>query len=150
LDPTESGVYFSAWICPKCRNNILPVDPLDENSVWKCDTCAHPSRLSGTEINAAIATLYQKVQKYTTQGIVGSGEEGVRKLNEIMTKYSGKRLHPNHWVLFQAGTGILRCTTEKLKTEKNLKLYREIAYHNLRILDKLAPGISAHRGKLKK
>ena len=41
-DPTEKGAMTSAFVCPanKCsRGALLPSDPLDPKSPWKCTKC---------------------------------------------------------------------------------------------------------------
>ena len=41
-DPTEKGAMTSAFVCPanKCRGGaLLPSDPLDPKSPWKCTKC---------------------------------------------------------------------------------------------------------------
>ena len=40
-DPTEASTLCSAFLCPKCQGPVLPVDPLNRLSDWRCRKCDH-------------------------------------------------------------------------------------------------------------
>ena len=41
-DPTECGSFISAVKCFDCGSDrVLPVDPLDYESIWKCGRCGY-------------------------------------------------------------------------------------------------------------
>ena len=62
LDPTEMGSFCSALLCQRCLPNIpesdkkgdwadriavLPDQPIDLNSQWKCRKCSNPHQMTG-------------------------------------------------------------------------------------------------------
>ena len=41
-DPTECGSFISAVKCFDCGSDrVLPVDPLDYDSTWRCGRCGY-------------------------------------------------------------------------------------------------------------
>ena len=48
-DPTENGSYMSGMKCSKCSGYLLPTDPLNLDSNWKCSSgsCSNEQRASG-------------------------------------------------------------------------------------------------------
>ena len=45
-DPTENESFVGATACLRCKcGTILPLDPLNPNSIWHCDTCDFQVRI---------------------------------------------------------------------------------------------------------
>ncbi|XP_032570769.1 SET domain-containing protein SmydA-8 [Drosophila sechellia] len=96
LDPTEYGTYISALTClgdvnQTCGGTHLPVDPLDENTQWKCDTC--PMQVDG----AYVAEL----QSHMTEQVEGllAGCPSANQVELLLARLT-HMLHPNHFHTF--------------------------------------------------
>jgi hypothetical protein len=60
-DPTEFKTFLGAMKCQSCSSNILPINPLDEKSDWKCTDCQTTENSS--QISQTVATLLQEKEK---------------------------------------------------------------------------------------
>ncbi|XP_017074881.1 SET domain-containing protein SmydA-8 [Drosophila eugracilis] len=96
LDPTEYGTYISALAClgdvnQTCVGRHLPVDPLDENTQWKCDSC--PMLVDGTYV--------AELQTHITEEVDGlmAGCPSANQVELLLARLS-QMLHPNHFHTF--------------------------------------------------
>ncbi|XP_017112413.1 SET domain-containing protein SmydA-8 [Drosophila elegans] len=140
LDPTEYGTYVSALAClgdvnQTCGGIHLPVDPLDENTQWKCDTC--PMLVDG----AYVAEL----QTHMTEQVDGlmAGCPSANQIELLLARLS-QILHPNHFHTFnlkhtliqlygnEAGLELGSLSSDQL--ERKLRLCDEL-YNVCRRLD---------------
>ncbi len=90
LDPTELGSFASALRCPDCPSSpsgntenaasaVLPDDPVDLESPWRCSECGGPSELSG----AAVAAEERRVQ-VELEGLDREDEEELEVKREML------------------------------------------------------------------
>lgn len=95
-DPTEYGSYVSAMRClgdvsKSCVGVQLPVDPLDEHTQWKCDTCP-------MIVDAAYVT---EVQTHMTEQVeqLLAGQPTASQVELLLARLS-QLLHTNHFHMF--------------------------------------------------
>jgi len=50
-DPTEFGTGLSTLICNECGGKMLPIDPLDADTCWKCEKCGYQMTKSEVKEN---------------------------------------------------------------------------------------------------
>ncbi|XP_068145451.1 SET domain-containing protein SmydA-8 [Drosophila tropicalis] len=96
LDPTEFGTYVSAFAClgdvnKTCEGRHLPVDPLDEEAQWKCDTC--PMVLNAGYVTELQTHMTAQVDKLM------SGKPTANEVELLLARLS-QMLHPNHFHMF--------------------------------------------------
>ncbi|CAK9805253.1 SET domain-containing protein SmydA-8, isoform A [Anthophora quadrimaculata] len=85
-DPTELGTHFSTLICPNDNGFILPEDPLDFESEWKCNSC--PGVLTASEVVQYIGKLEEDVDEVMIQS-------DMSMLVDLLSRISAL-LHPCH------------------------------------------------------
>ncbi|XP_060654179.1 SET domain-containing protein SmydA-8 [Drosophila nasuta] len=95
-DPTEYGSYVSAMRClgdvsKTCDGLQLPVEPLNEQTQWKCDTCP-------MLVDAAYVT---EVQTHMTEEVerLLAGSPTASEVELLLARLS-QLLHPNHFHMF--------------------------------------------------
>ncbi|EDW60375.1 SET domain-containing protein SmydA-8 [Drosophila virilis] len=95
-DPTEYGSYVSAMRClgdvsKSCVGVQLPLDPLNEQTQWKCDTCP-------VLLDAAYVT---EVQTHMTEEVdqLLAGRPTASQVELLLARLS-QLLHPNHFHMF--------------------------------------------------
>lgn len=96
LDPTEYGTYISALAClgdvnQTCSGTHLPVDPLDEKTQWKCNSCP-------MKVDAAYVTELQTHMTEQVEGLM-SGCPSASQVELLLSRLS-QMLHPNHFLTF--------------------------------------------------
>ncbi|XP_016988357.2 SET domain-containing protein SmydA-8 [Drosophila rhopaloa] len=96
LDPTEYGTYISALAClgdvnKTCAGTHLPVDPLDENTQWKCDTC--PMLVDGAYVSELQTHMTEQVDSLM------AGCPSANQVELLLARLS-QILHPNHFHTF--------------------------------------------------
>jgi hypothetical protein len=47
--------------CQNCQSNVLPNNPLDENSDWKCQECQ--MSLSSSQVSETVKSLLEEKEK---------------------------------------------------------------------------------------
>ncbi|CAG7826396.1 unnamed protein product [Allacma fusca] len=150
IDPTELNTYMSAMVCPACRKingrdknpgYMLPVDPLSvsDTAVWKCNSCE--------EIVTAADFL---PGIYELADAISEDVEDVELFEEIVRVNSNNFLHPNHWVLQMAISGILDYYQENGCPLQNIKHFTELTLYRMNIEDVLNPGISFNRANFQR
>ena len=98
-DPTESGTMFSALKCPVCEGDaegyLLPDDPLDHDSSWRCKMCHFTQNVQDViNQNAEMENLLDsglKLPNVTTEG-------DVPELNKILLTMQNI-FHENHFLV---------------------------------------------------
>ncbi|XP_043662046.1 SET domain-containing protein SmydA-8 [Drosophila teissieri] len=96
LDPTEYGTYISALAClgdvnQTCGGIHLAVDPLDENTQWKCDTC--PILVDGAYVAELQSQMTEQVE-----GLL-AGCPSANQVELLLARLTHV-LHPNHFHTF--------------------------------------------------
>jgi len=139
-DPSELSSYTSALVCSKCKvARLLPINPLDILSDWKCDQC--DSEIAFVEINCLIEDLMEKLESCQ---IVSDMETFIRE-------NQGVSVHPNHWLITEAEDVICKGRARNPSENENLTMeernkYIDYCTHILQVKNIIAPGISLERG----
>ncbi|XP_017051435.1 SET domain-containing protein SmydA-8 [Drosophila ficusphila] len=140
MDPTEYGTYFSALAClgdvnQTCSGNHLPVDPLDENTQWKCNSC--PMLVDGAYVSELQTHMTDQVDSLM------AGCPSANQVELLLARLS-QMLHPNHFHTFnlkhtliqlygnEAGLELVGLSSAQL--ERKLRLCDEL-YNVCRRLD---------------
>ncbi|KAH8355014.1 hypothetical protein KR093_004016 [Drosophila rubida] len=134
-DPTEYGSYVSAMLClgdvsKTCDGLQLPVEPLNEQTQWKCDTCP-------MLVDAAYVT---EVQTHMTEEVerLLAGNPTASEVELLLARLS-QLLHPNHFHMFNLKhtliqlyghePGLELATLSDLQLGRKLRLCEEL--HNV-------------------
>lgn len=92
-DPTEMGTYTSAIFCHSCPDQkgiLLPINPLNKDSDWSCNTCLKKR-------SAALITQQLERAQKDCKGLDGLS---VGALEALLVKYE-KILHPHHYFMIE-------------------------------------------------
>uniref|UniRef100_A0A182XA70 MYND-type domain-containing protein n=1 Tax=Anopheles quadriannulatus TaxID=34691 RepID=A0A182XA70_ANOQN len=94
-DPTEFGTFFSALRCmgienEPCGGFQLPINPLAEDSDWKCNRC--PVQITHDQVNFLMSKIGEEVDD------VMSRKSSVKEFENLIHKLQNF-LHPNHFHL---------------------------------------------------
>lgn len=155
-DPTELGSYSSAWLCPSCPKSgptsvvgpVLPENPIDLNSIWKCKKCDAVSAMSGMDF--AMAERRLKMELDATSRTVGALEAFVEEKSETLWQSHAllieakQRLAIAYGQLGQIENGLPSSAFDQRKrAEKRSGLWREV----LQALKILEPGLAGRIGE---
>lgn len=143
-DPTELGTFVSGVNCEKCKYSyLLPVQPLDYNTAWACQSCEH------TETTEEVTARLKKFEKEIETVKVTEPEvlEGLlRKMRYC--------LHENHYLITDCKRRLIDVwghqegwEYSKL-TRAQLEKKSDYCDHLLSLAAKLSPGHSELRGYL--
>ncbi|CAG7634371.1 unnamed protein product [Allacma fusca] len=163
-DPTELGTFASAITCSKkCRNKkvgpkpvgyMLPEDPLSLSytSHWRCGTCG--VRKVGYNVAYDIQKLGDTIFRMEMDCNSGSNTESlINYCKDLITKHSGKTVHPNHWIVQDATRTILKYLPAHCHHSMDLETsqyYVKCGLYLLGIQNIVSPGISYDRAILQK
>lgn len=151
MDPTDLGTFSSGIICFKCKKGImLPLDPLDTESDWKCNECVYT--MCQSFVSSFVESLHEQVEMAEAEAEEDTEESVVEIWEDIISSKSGSVLHPNHWILTITSQAIINHQSSKL-SELNLKDLDRFLWHCehlLKIRDVTTPGISTEKGKGKR
>lgn len=122
MDPTERGTFFSAVTCQTClkagnlkRNKgyILPVDLMDQCSVWKCNQCHAPYGGMGTchQLQAHLMEYNDYMDSLSQQ----CASTKIQVLKELI-RVSEKSFHPSSYMIWLVKRSLLRVHAESLYT----------------------------------
>jgi len=127
-DPTEMGTNLSALICTNKHpvdspSYLLPLDPLDPESVWECLDPNCGTNFTSEEILGILAPIASNVKSFTRRSAKQKFEglyrnvtpfpeieaEDFALIQEMETYHQEleKILHPNHYLKFQLRKQIL-------------------------------------------
>jgi hypothetical protein len=141
-DPTELNAFCSALICSSCgTGNVLPLDPLDITSDWKCTDCNAVTE--SDSVNSKLDDLMTKLENC----------ESVTNMVKFIEENQGITVHRNHWLITEAEDCLckdLARTLGEIKEEVSLEeREKQIQFcsHFLSVKNLIAPGISLERGK---
>ncbi len=102
-DPTEFGSFLSAMACGKCINGLLPINPLDPDSVWTCPV--HKK-------TAICGKLTQQLAIDLQMDLYAGGLTiAITKLEEKIG-HLGQLLHPNHGLFMAAQRSLVNCYSQ--------------------------------------
>lgn len=143
-DPTELGTFVSGVNCDKCKYSyLLPLQPLDYDSVWGCQVCDH------RETNNQVSDKLLKFEKEIDAVKPNEPEayEGIlRRLRYC--------LHENHYLITDCKRRLIDIWGHKegwdyTKLSKaTLEKKADYCDHLLSLAAKLSPGHSELRGYL--
>lgn len=96
-DPTELGTYLSALRCigdeqTNCNGTMLPTDPHDAATEWRCDSC--PVRLENDKVGVLLSHIEDEVD-----GLLLNQATEVTEVETLVEKLA-QLLHPNHYHMF--------------------------------------------------
>lgn len=95
-DPSEYGSYVSAMCClgdvsKSCDGVQLPVQPLDEQTQWKCNTC--PMLVDAAYVAEVQTHMTEEVERLLANRPTASQVE-------LLLARLSQLLHPNHFHMF--------------------------------------------------
>ncbi|KAH8285009.1 hypothetical protein KR054_003933 [Drosophila jambulina] len=131
-DPTEYGSYVSALAClgdvnKTCGGTHLPVNPVEEDTQWKCDSCP-------MIVDAAYVSELQTHMTDQVEGMLA----GCPRANEVelLLARLSQMLHPNHFHMFNLKhtliqlygneSGLELATLSSGQLERKLRLCSEL------------------------
>ena len=158
-DPTELGSFSSAWLCPSCPTSdpsavgpVLPENPIDLNSIWKCKKCDAVSAMSGMDF--ALAERRLKMELDATPRTVEALEAFVGEKSETLWHSHAllieakQRLAIAYGQLGQIENGLSSSSSASLdrrrtQRRRRSQLWREV----LQALQVLETGLAGRIGK---
>ncbi|XP_023343379.1 protein msta [Eurytemora carolleeae] len=146
-DPTEGGTYLSALLCRtgKCGGAVLPLDPTDGSSEWRCRKC-------NTEIDTSL--VIKIVTSISSQ--IDNPSPGVQPIyfyEKLISLYSNI-LHPSHYLNYQMKErlsilyGNIPGFLLKSMTRPQLDRKIQVCLEVLDVQNKLYPGHSSIKIKI--
>merc|ERR1711892_210123 len=153
-DPTEYNSYLSSIRCSRCagfqdhiQDNdlqfLLPEDPLNAESNWRCQKCTNIQKSS--QIKAGNMTVSSELKELD--------RSKVSNMVNFLTKYENM-LGPNNHHVVEIKFAIVMMlgnrkpyTLENL-TQEELEMKERIAAQLIDLADKIEPGSSKWRGQL--
>merc|ERR1712223_65846 len=143
-DPTEMGTNISSVNCEECKfGYLLPIDPLNYSSEWKCDHCS---------TKVLFKTIDEKIKKFENEidDICSKDADSYEKLLRRLRYH----VHENHYWILDVKRRLIDIYGNKEGYElHNIPmelLEKKIEYcnHLLSIASKLCPGPSEMRAYL--
>lgn len=145
-DPTEMGTHLSSIKCKNCQEGyLLAEEPLSYNPTWNCNSCG--TQVPNKIVDHLVETIHEEIDEAEQVPSV------IELLECILQKYSGKVLHPNHyllaWVHYSLSQmyGRVKGWSMAELSLDSLKRKEEICRRLLAIVDVIEPGLSRIRGK---
>jgi len=104
-DATEMGSFLNALLCPLCpaneRGTVLPIDPLDYDSLWRCDREKCLFRLTTKEV----ASMEDESQRLMDQTPL-PGNSLVDFYEGLLLQLSSQ-FHPHHYLLMKIKSNLI-------------------------------------------
>lgn len=163
IDPTELGTCMSSVKCPSphCSTYLSPImtttqtfvqkqlSPADNTaSQWKCEnpSCHQEENFPSPQIQ--IRNIEQEWNEILNTMNILPLRIGLELIDNFINTYSGKVLHPNHWLLQQVSRTLVRVQGGNLKSLDFYQLQNFITHcrYLLPFANVLTPGISPDRG----
>lgn len=157
-DRTELGTFMSAVKCTDCKKNyLLPEEPIDIHSKWKCLNTFCGSTQSVNKIVFKICQLEEYVERIKCLNL--NVQEELKLLEIVISKYTGILLHKNHYALQEISSRILQLLVEReesiLDEENssevylpNLELFITHCKYLLDIAHLILPAMTGYIGKI--
>ncbi|KAK3874343.1 hypothetical protein Pcinc_020730 [Petrolisthes cinctipes] len=121
VDPTELGTNFSALVCRRCSQSVLPATPLDDQSPWTCLGCSH--KVIVEEVLRTSLALGAAVE-------VALASPTIPTLEALQKEWL-PRVHPNHYHLHAVKHSLLqlygRSKEKANENERDEAHWQEIA-----------------------
>uniref|UniRef100_A0A182M1X4 SET domain-containing protein n=1 Tax=Anopheles culicifacies TaxID=139723 RepID=A0A182M1X4_9DIPT len=143
-DPTELGTYCSALRCTDCRRGlILPVNPLNQESGWRCQECR--KEMSCESVVLLLETLSQQLECIDGNDVAGL---------ETFLRQQALILHDNHYILLSVKHSLCELygkienyLVPQLSLDQ-LKRKESLCRDLLEVVDQLEPGLTRLRGTI--
>jgi len=153
-DPTEHNSYLSAIRCSRCagfadhiQNKdlqfLLPEDPLNTESIWRCQKCTNVQKAS--QIKAGNMTVSNELKELDRSKI--------SNMMNFLTKYENL-LGPNNHHIVEIKFAIVMILANRKPytldnlTQEELELKERLAAQLIELADKIEPGSSKWKGQL--
>lgn len=123
-------------MCTSCTGgNLLPLNPLDIESDWKCESC--DCNVSVSNIDCRLENLMTKLEACET----------IPEIEAFISENQGFSVHPNHWIITEAENVFRkeRARSSELSIEEQDKRIKYCS-HLLSVKNIVAPGLSLERG----
>jgi hypothetical protein len=160
-DPTELGTFFSGIKCSNyketsCVGFLLPIHPLDENSLWKCTSPDCNDLKTIQYVEKFVSKLRSNYKARSTEE---NSVLAVQILENVLRQYLTE-FHPNHYLIHEIEQDILQRIslllasskagsavqlTKKQAHELSSRLV-ELSRKSLELTEKISPGLTIHRG----
>jgi len=135
-DPTELGTNFSTLRCQKCSTGFLmSAAPLDQLADWICTQCN--ATITGAEASDVTLKLGEQVEQVLQDG-------NLSEIENLVSIYSSKLVHPNHFHLFILKHTLLQMLGRDSPelTEDVVKRKEKLCQEFLKTCTALDPGMS--------
>ncbi|KAL4707867.1 hypothetical protein ACJJTC_010302, partial [Scirpophaga incertulas] len=150
-DPTELGTHLSTLKCQKCDNGvILPINPLDSESVWKCTETKCEFKTSSAAMRKMLAVVQTEIDQMDS---LEPGPQSIEQREAFLKKYKCV-FHPRHALplsvkhslaqLYGRAAGYELDELPDLLLERKAELCRAV----LAALDAIMPGQTRMRGMM--
>lgn len=146
-DPTELGTYTSAIKCKKYLNQVpctgyyLPVDSLNVESPWRCDS----TECKNVEKYENISQVLGKCEKELSSALK------IKTMIGMLAEFSEMDLHENHAVLDKYLIKVIKAIfLNDLEENEKSDIFRDfepLVKKCLECANKLMPGLTSYRGK---
>jgi len=142
-DPSELGTMVSAIRCKSCNGFLLPIQPLDYGTNWRCSNC------NTVRENKEMESMIEKLE-FDIDSIPGSAAE---QLEQRVTDLVGT-LHENHYLITECKRRLLDIYGHEERfeygnlTESTIKRKMMYCDQLLELASILSPGKSELRGYL--
>ncbi|KAG8232516.1 hypothetical protein J437_LFUL012672 [Ladona fulva] len=142
-DPFELGTNLGSLRCCGCGvGPVVPKDPMDRHSDWKCDRC-------GRVVSGALA----EATYFVARGLLERSDRGDEEVMELLLQKLSESFYPGHALLLEVGQILAGLYNEHsaewmMSPRPNYALIRRwrLCEGLLKTLNKLEPGISRMKG----
>lgn len=159
-DPTELGTNIGSFRCLRgsqngCNGILLPCNPLEDTSPWKCEKCGQES--TWKEVDAINETLHDEILERASKANKAKNDNCPKKAPEILEEFLIKYesiLHPNNHHCLQVKHALIQCYGQtkglELKELPYDMLERKVNLCNdlLQVSNLLEPGLTRLRGEI--
>ena len=142
-DPTEFGSFLSSIKCSMCPGHLMPIDPLNVDSNWKCDKCDNEQRASG--IRAGNTQIVEEMKSLDRHNLTS--------LAKFLSKYEALLGSSNHHIV-EIKFAIMMMLGNNdgyplgSLTKELLEMKENFATQLLDIANKIEPGLTKIRGQI--
>ena len=142
-DPTEFGSFLSSIKCSMCPGHLMPVDPLNVDSNWKCDKCDNEQRASG--IRAGNTQIVEEMKALDRHNLTS--------LAKFLSKYENLLGNSNHHIVeIKYAIMMMLGNNDRYPlsnlTRELLEMKENFAAQLLEIANKIEPGLTKIRGQI--
>ncbi|XP_035707105.1 SET domain-containing protein SmydA-8 isoform X3 [Folsomia candida] len=160
VDPTELGTHFSSIKCQQCRTGYISLHMGNSAMVqWICGDCSQTRPIDQVED----VLDYFDMESKLSCDLQECSMRTVKQFESILTRYEGKVLHENHYLLYAFREDFIRVMYKFLeqgpngwntskRTARDVKIIKtkmvKIVRMLLKTVNVFTPGPRSLRGKL--